>query len=1481
MSSSRKINNSKLDNSKLDNSITINNEEINFPNQENKIRFIKRTLENNTHEVIEDTKLKNISTWRKSEKKFFENLIFNILSLGILHIISLFYPNLYLKLYCKPWPPKECDFFLIENIYGEFKLCTKIYKKDKNKNNNNYNYDFSKEKIVTSSYINFYNNCSYLTKNLTYSFQYKSQTYEYNEETNEIIPVYMNISKMTNKSIFNFFGDGLYSDNLIKLYEERYGKNEYSIDFKIIYLYLLKIEVPYISLVLVIGIAEFVLRDYISIFAKYTIVAILISFEFIIAKILVFDLYKRENSLDGNEIKLKVKRKNKLGDNNFNSTEIKNIDLLPGDILFLKTNDYVPCDCLILEGECIVNQSHLTGSFDMLKKTSLQNNNEQFDYKLNKNSILYHGMKIIKIHSKSNQGYISVLCINIGSNTFKANQFSNILYLFERKKEYKQMYELFGEKRKHILFIMILIFGSSIILGMLYYFIFYRQKMKLDPHEALKLFHSAVIRILCKSLMPVFFLTNSLILLLGILHLKGEKIIFFEKSKLMNASTINTIIFSKTGTLCDNKLEISGYHPVYINSHKTNNISFKSFSVNQCKEINSQLLKFYQNYLNKSKNAANSNTILRHALRVAHNQSNIEKINNESYEYTTLFLECLLSCNNLEKYNIEIFGNIIETTIFQNMGWDIKSNDINNNDNNSSMNDYSSISKITHKYFYKNDIYPNNYYKITESINKEIIESNRPVITRLNSKYYFDQIKKNGNNENLEETKTTNFIKTDILQSNINSYKLRIYKRFIKNGTLSSSSIVYNFITKELRFMTKGMPEDILDKCNYNTLPDNFDIIISLYRKMGYILIMCASKIINVDDYNDTNSIEDYMNDLTFCGFITLKSNLKGDILSSIKDLGQFNCNLIISTGDTIYNSLSVGFTSSILENKNIFAFDKDDKKNNLTITKLYTSKKLDEEEKNEEISNYSSDKVSKQTSNVSNKMYLTPITKLKDPYKLKNVEYNIRSSKTKNGNTENKEFILNKPNQENNEYSNFGHKGKRGSLKKTYKTSKNLAYLNEMAKIQNRSKVNSDISDSQFKKDQKSNPRFSNINNVNYPQNDGMSKRKKTINDIKEYQDSNTNKKLKNDKGKLSSYLEKYYYYPKIFEDNEELDNNCIYCISGRAFSFLYKNKGKKQCKSLLEKIQKNCKIFYNMSSLDKSTIIDFFRENPDNCVCTIGENISDIDAIMTSDMGIMLKPPKNRNTLLCHALSTDSNILSIKKIIREGRAIKENILLLKIACVFYTLILNSYIICCFIRQIEVILGQLNFLENFFLIMSISAFTGKTDNNKKSNRLIEKKKLYYIHYIFQITGLTLIKILSIYLHGLYFIGNKLLDEKEIDYIYCTYYFILCIEQLFSTIFVLNCISFYRKDCVRNKFFVVINLLLLIYFIILISLNSSNYRCDIFNLTIFEFFEKLIDSHDEHNRIMCFRICIFDFSLTIIYSRGIYFLFDFLASREI
>jgi magnesium-transporting ATPase (P-type) len=1080
-------------------------------------------------------------------------------------------------------------------------------------------------------------------------------------------------------------------------------------------------------------------------------------------------------------------------------------------------------------------------------------------------------MKIVKTFSKLKEGFISVLCINTGANTYKANLFSNILYLLDRKKEYNDTYKLLGEDRKKFFLIMLIIFFFCISLGILYLF---TVNVSIEIDNLKSLVFQTITKLISKGFMPSYFFTKSIIILLSLFNLKNEKILCFEKSKILCSSTINTIFFGKTGTLCENKFNINGYHPLYISPHNSNYKTYKTYNSSQSKDLNSQLVRFYRNYLKKINIHKESN--MRHGFKKELNQLKLEKMDKDICEYSAIFLECLLSCNNLEKYNIEIIGNPIEKEIFENIKWDIKTYNFSSNSQDKELleedNSYFyEISNNKYSYDHNNsnlidkrihDIYPNNYYKITETSKNKF--------DLRNSKTFL--YKKNISNTS-DDDDYADFVKKNISKNNIKSYKLRIYKRFTKNGTLDSSAIVYNFITKDLRFMTKGVPEMILDKCNQNSLPENFDRVISYYRKNGLIVIICASKLINIEEYKDSNLIDDYMKDLNFCGFITLKNELKKEIINSIKDLKRFNCNCLISTGDNVYNSLSVGFESGIIDNKNknIFSFDKEDKQNKITISKIYNANKVYSDELEIKSPNSFIDKCSKNNSRKVNNIISSQNTKMKETVILKSNDSTNYSLITRKATFHKNEFLLNPSNQNmskinKKDYSkNENYFFKRNNKRNHTTTKKGINFLNKKI-YQNNYESNMESSEiDDLNKNLQMNPKYNYNNKVEDIRQSSIDKKSKHTYKI----------------NKSSSNIEKYDYYPDIFEDNEEMASNCIYCISGNVFKFLYKNKEKKKYKKTLNLILKNCKIFYDMSSLDKSLAIDFFRESPKNRICYIGECQSDYDAIMTSNIGISLKPPKNLNTIFCHFYSEDSNILSIKKIIREGRAITENIMLLRMSSVFFTIIINSYVMCCLIRHVRIIDGQLILLEISFFILAISAFSAKYDTFSQSNCLIQNEKLYKRHYYIQIIGILLIKLYSVYRTTKFYHGNDYkLEERINDLIYCCFYFIFCVEQLMSTIFVCNIICFYRKSPFTNIFFVILNIILLLYFIILVTLSSSNYRCDIFNITFFEQLEELVDSFDDQNKLNCFWLCIIDLVASIFYSKLVFYIFNKLAQRS-
>ena len=205
----------------------------------------------------------------------------------------------------------------------------------------------------------------------------------------------------------------------------------------------------------------------------------------------------------------------------------------------------------------------------------------------------------------------------------------------------------------------------------------------------------------------------------------------------------------------------------------------------------------------------------------------------------------------------------------------------------------------------------------------------------------------------------------------------------------------------------------------------------------------------------------------------------------------------------------------------------------------------------------------------------------------------------------------------------------------------------------------------------------------------------------------------------------------------------------------------------------------------------------------------------------------------------------------------------------------------CCLIRHVKIRDGQLIFLEISFFILAMSAFSAKYDTFSQSNCLIQNEKLYNRHYYIQITGIFMIKFYGVYCTTKFYHGNDYkFEERVLDLIFCCFYFIFCVEQLMSTIFVCNLICFYRKNPFTNIFFVILNIILLLYFIILVALSSSNYRYDIFNITVFEQLEEFVDSYDDENKLSYFNLCIIDLFATIFYSKLVFYIFNKLAQRS-
>ena len=1642
-------------------------------NNINEINFFRRTKDNYTHEDISDKKISKITSWRKSQKKFLSVLILNIITLGILHLISKFYPKLYLRLYCNNCSPKHSDFFLIEDIYGECTLCqTKIIKKKRNDLQNNsleestkaylflfssWNLDNLNLNISNNNSQNFPND-QYLNINNSQiiSFIYNSKLYEYDEIKNIVIPVYLNLKGKTNKNIINLFQEGLSSEYLVKKIRDRYGKNEYKINLNLVYIYFKKIEKKLLIYSFLCGSLEVVIQD----FASTGILTTIIIMYFIFRKIVLSKLLNKYNNkdftIDGEKNnRPKVKRKylfNNQNDNikrdkykkklknkiekgrkdngskksnnshnqynykyNYNSSfrnfdineeeneeeidnyeyvEIDNSELLPGDIIYLKKGDYAPCDGIILEGDCVVNEIELNETLKYSYKSFLKYTNDIFNYKNNKTNILLHGTKISNVYPKRNSIdnneknlYVTVLCINTGPNTYKANQITNSLDLLKRKKIYQNMYKIFSGQRLILIISISIIFFITVLIPTILLILNIKkngllsisgkgsssgrgkssmnqtsngpptnngergfapvsnrpvtsnevgegdfspqknqsnqsmEKMNSEylPEEAKKgiikgllmnYLMNFFLRAIIKSYMPIYFIISSIVLLLGLYRLYKNNIFCYEKMRILFAGEINTIFMSKINILSDDKYEIKGYYPAF-QATKASNVSLQSYYKDEIKDFSSIIFSYYNNIKNNKESFIGL--------------TNINPLNKVSGKLSVRLLECLFCCNNLIKIGHNIQGNLIEKNLFTLMKWEIKvieeenssiefenyitenfiDND-NDNDNEQCGNDpdnnnrnlfYFGIDK-EEKYNYNKimDVYPQNYYKMLDKKNfgyQKLISEfkfflSKKILKRSSTKRKNNLI----DNKSLDST-TINPIIKDLSNSKCSSYKLRIYKKFLTKNSLFSSAIVYNFLLKTLRFMTKGSPEKILPHCLISSLPEDICKKISELRKDGYIIIICASKKIDLYSYNDSNNESYYLKDLIFCGLITLKNKIKKESKIAIEELKKMNCEIIMNTGDSLYNSVGTGFEIGILDDKKIYAFDFDNNKKMLYVNNIYRpfSFNYEIDEKINEIKNTfrnSSKYIIKNSSrrdisnsrnsNTNNPYYnnQSTIEKVKDFKNMKNInkEYKSRISQIPilpynyNNNSNNDDLlfsseraqILNRSstlkNNENNNNTDldkiFDKDKERNIINKKIPNKKLILSPKKINKTPLKSYISLDIK--LIKKIKNS---ISNNNNEKIP---SIENSKNNFNQILYSND------LEDDEFIKEEYIKKYFSNICYYSESllKYLEKDSIFCISGKAFNYICNNKENNKYSNLLKILLNKTKIFFSMSSQDKSLLIDYYRELPNIKTCMVGNNTIDIDSMMTAHVGICLKKPNNLNMMLYHFYLPSQNLINIKSIIELGRVILENFFLLFISCLFCTSIIDLYMAFSFYIIMDVKPEHLRIFNIILYTLSLFGFTNSGDNNINCY-LKQNNKLFWKFIIIQFIGNLIIKVYDIIIFFLLYKKNKDIEENRRDSIFITYFAILSMNQIFTTLFGFNYIRFYRKSFFDNFWFFISLMFFSFLSVIITCISRQGFKTIISPFFLFEELEEKSDTFDDRNKLVMLMIIIIDLFSTFLF----------------
>ena len=371
------------------------------------IKSRQKSKKNSTHDSMVDLDIKNASLWKINKYKHIFEIILYFLSLGIIYLIQEFiFPNLFIILSCQACNIKEAQFIKIitktKRIYiislrfeKKKEIESEIFKSNElmefkynnGENDNSYrklmnpqmtleNWAYFKLEKITIEGQEKTNSSNLIKKYLNYDiyFEFLENIYKYNDKNNYFFPVFFYSNLFLKNELLEMKSGipdiktynnlkNLYPKNEIKIKEKRIIITIISKFLKIQYLYcyfsiIIWIINEYYIYSLMIGLLIFILE----ISASYRTIQNINSINSVISS------------------KISVNRFGKI-------IEINSKEIVPGDSIILKKENnkliIVPCDGIILEGYCTVNESDLTGENTLGLKKELEinsnNKNEKFD----------------------------------------------------------------------------------------------------------------------------------------------------------------------------------------------------------------------------------------------------------------------------------------------------------------------------------------------------------------------------------------------------------------------------------------------------------------------------------------------------------------------------------------------------------------------------------------------------------------------------------------------------------------------------------------------------------------------------------------------------------------------------------------------------------------------------------------------------------------------------------------------------------------------------------------------------------------------------------------------------------------------------------------------------------------------------------------------------------------------------------------------
>lgn len=447
-----------------------------------------------------------------------------IVTLGVGYLILRWLPRYQINLIGDKAPLGIADWCVIENEYGELSIVN-ITKERFN------------ERLSSFLTINDENDAKDPIVGYIHSFNYRYMKFFYNpiDDIFKTNNNWYDIHWLNKYKVQDGISQSMYDERLMI-----FGENTIEIDDKSILSLLMDEVLHPFYIFQIFSILLWLIDDYFY----YASCIFLISVISIVNTLVETKLtIRRLKSISRFNCEIRVWR------NEFWKT-IDSSELVPGDIYEIDPSlTTIPCDGLLINGECIVNESMLTGESVPVTKSEVADDDLSYikdNMNLNiSKSYLYNGTKLLKKRS-SNDEPVKALVIKTGFSTTKGSLIRSML--FPKPIGFK----FYEDSFKYIGFMSLIA-----AIGFIYSTINF---IKLGVPKSLMVLRALdIITIVVPPALPA---TLTIGTTFAINRLKKFQIFCISPTRVNIGGKLDVVCFDKTGTLTEDGLDVLGVHVV-------------------------------------------------------------------------------------------------------------------------------------------------------------------------------------------------------------------------------------------------------------------------------------------------------------------------------------------------------------------------------------------------------------------------------------------------------------------------------------------------------------------------------------------------------------------------------------------------------------------------------------------------------------------------------------------------------------------------------------------------------------------------------------------------------------------------------------------------------------------------------------------------------------------------------------------------------